>query len=127
MQEYQEKARIRRILYSKPVLVLLVVICVFLIKAGWSAYFEKIENVKKLTQANEELANVKTKETNLKESIDRLKTTEGIEAEIRDKYKVVKPGEKMLIIVDGEKPAEAAPILKKNFFQEMWSKIISVF
>ena len=39
----------------------------------------------------------------LREELEKLKTEEGIEETIRDKYQVVKEGEKMVVIVDEEK------------------------
>ena len=40
------------------------------------------------------------REKSLTQSIDQLKTEKGSEILIRDKYQVVRPGEKMLVIVD---------------------------
>ena len=52
------------------------------------------------------LSNIETlrgRETSLSKDIAKLKTEEGVEETIRDKYQVVKEGEKMVIIVDEEK------------------------
>ncbi|HAE36709.1 MAG: hypothetical protein UR85_C0013G0006 [Candidatus Nomurabacteria bacterium GW2011_GWF2_35_66] len=52
------------------------------------------------------LSNIETlrnREKSLSLDIEKLKTEEGIEETIRDKYQVVKEGEKMVVIVDEEK------------------------
>jgi cell division protein FtsB len=56
-----------------------------------------------------ELDNIETlrqRETSLSKSIERINTEEGIEEVIREKYQVVKPGEKEVIIVDKEEKKE---------------------
>ncbi len=43
------------------------------------------------------------REQSLSSDIEKLKTEEGVEETIRDKYQVVKEGEKMVVIVDQDK------------------------
>jgi cell division protein FtsB len=43
---------------------------------------------------------LKKREKMLSSEIERLKTKEGIEEEIRNKFNVVKPGEHLVVIVD---------------------------
>ena len=43
---------------------------------------------------------LRKREQSLSKEIDTLNTKEGVEASVRDKYQVVKPGEKMVVIVD---------------------------
>lgn len=49
-----------------------------------------------------QIENLREKENKLNLDIEKLKTEEGIEETIRDKYQVVKEGEKMVVIVDDE-------------------------
>ncbi|MFA6889040.1 MAG: septum formation initiator family protein, partial [Candidatus Woesearchaeota archaeon] len=46
---------------------------------------------------------LRNRENLITKDIEKLKTSEGIEETIRDKYQVVKEGEKMVVIVDQEK------------------------
>ena len=41
-----------------------------------------------------------SRQDNLSKDIDKLNTSEGIEESVRDKFQVVKPGEKMVVIVN---------------------------
>ena len=48
----------------------------------------------------DKMENLQAREKVLNASIEKLKTEKGTEDVIREKYQVVKPGEKMLVIVD---------------------------
>ncbi|MCX6756097.1 MAG: hypothetical protein NTX85_02050 [Candidatus Nomurabacteria bacterium] len=48
----------------------------------------------------DKVGRLEDREKSLNSSIEKLKTEKGTEDVIREKYQVVKPGEKMLIIVD---------------------------
>jgi cell division protein FtsB len=67
------------------------------------------------------LANIETlrkREDTLTTDINKLKTEDGIEETIRDKYQVVKEGEKMVTIVDEEKKNNVeveAPVEDSSF------------
>jgi len=67
------------------------------------------------------LANIETlrnRESILTTDINKLKTEDGIEETIRDKYQVVKEGEKMVTIVDEEKKGNVeieAPVEDSSF------------
>ncbi len=43
---------------------------------------------------------LRKREASLNKDINKLNTDEGIEESVRDKFQVVKPGEKMVVIVD---------------------------
>ena len=58
------------------------------------------ETAKKKALILEEISNLQKRENDLTKNIEELKTEQGTEKAIRDKYQVVKPGEKMIIIVD---------------------------
>ena len=55
------------------------------------------------------LANIETlreREANITKDIEKIKTSEGVEEIIRDKFQVTKEGEKMVVIVDEENKAK---------------------
>ncbi len=51
---------------------------------------------------HKELLQVQNHATELKNNIDALSTDRGKETEIRDRYRVVKEGEQMILIVDND-------------------------
>lgn len=78
----------------------------------------KISELKKI----DELRN--RKET-LSKDIDKLNTEEGIEESVRDKFQVVKPGEKMVVIVDENANQTSLP--EENIDHSFWSYIKRLF
>jgi len=50
-----------------------------------------------------QIETLRARENNLNTDIEKLKTEEGVEETIREKFQVVKEGEKMVVIVDPEK------------------------
>lgn len=50
----------------------------------------------------EELTELEEKKVNLEEDIESLETERGREEEIRDKFRVAKDGEEVIIVVPGE-------------------------
>jgi len=122
MLEFQVKKRVKKILYSRAMFVLLLVVIALAGKATWSVYQkEKISRVN-LERLQSEISELKGREGYIKSGIDRLGTSRGIEEEIRQKFKVVKDGEAMVILIDDE-PTQATSSPEKGF----WSTIVDVF
>lgn len=58
-------------------------------------------------------------------NINRLKTDVGIEAELKKKFQIKKPGEKFIIFVDKEEEIseEESKKQEEGFFQKIWDLI----
>ena len=65
---------------------------------------------------------LRNRERTLNSDIEKLKTEEGIEETIRDKYQVVKEGEKMVVIVDNEKKETPVVVESKEHGFIPWLK-----
>lgn len=68
---------------------------------------------------------LRQREQSLSSSIERINTEEGIEEVIREKYKVVKPGEKEVIIVDEEDNSAILDNTKRE--RGLWAFIKRMF
>lgn len=104
MLEFQEKKRIRKIIYSKKILVFLGIVLLVLLNATAKAYMKNRETAKNKEISEIEMNELKSKETELVTQIDKLKTDRGVEEEIRKKFRVVKGDEDVVIIVEDAKP-----------------------
>ncbi len=102
MSEFNRKNRNN--IWHSP-LVLFVLFCVLVLFAyNIVGLIEKErETTKKKDIILSDIETLRGREKSLTENIEKLKTEEGIEETIRDKYQVVKEGEKMVSIVDQEK------------------------
>lgn len=107
MKEFQRKRKIRRLLYSRLSLLILLILIALVAKGAWNVYAKERDSRKQLERVEEELAALKARGAALQDKIDRLKTSEGIEAEIREQFQVTKPGERMVVIVEEGKSEEA--------------------
>ena len=68
---------------------------------------------------------LKKRESDLTKGIDKLKTEDGTEETIRDKYQVVKPGEKMLVIADNsnsQQPVQPSSNIESDHSIMTWFK-----
>lgn len=111
---YKPKKKLIHYLYSKPVVVLLLVILFFTIKGVWGIY-EKVEiseeSLSVLEKEHEEL--FKRKEV-AEEKVRRLETETGLEDEIRSKFDVSKHGEKVVVIVENKEEIKFEEEIKKD-------------
>lgn len=86
-------------------------------------YKKKVHSVEDLEKVSKAMDIAKNKEAALIESLESLDTIRGKESEVRDRFNVTKPGEKVVLIVEdsanssgeSEKPEGFWPKVK-NFF-----------
>ncbi len=114
MKDLQRKRKIRKTLYSRGVLFGLLLVLIVVSKATISLYAKERESQKNLSLAETNLSTLSLREARLQGDIARLKTSEGIDAEIRAQFQVAKPGEKMVVLVDDRKKEAEAPAEQKS-------------
>jgi cell division protein FtsB len=125
MLEFQEKIKLRKFLYSRITLIVLLVILFFLVRAVWSVYQKQEMTRENLTRTTVNFNNLQARQEMLSTEIERLKTESGKEQEIREKYGLVRPGEEVMVVVDKNNDAEPdAGSTKISFWQKIkdWLK-----
>ncbi len=126
MLEFQEKKKIRQFLYSRPTLVIIAVIFVISVNATYRMYQKASETGANRDVAAREEAALAAKKKELESQLSQLKTSRGMEEEIRKKFRVVKEGEGIVIVVDNtKKAAEAAPA--EPNFRSLFDRIRNLF
>jgi cell division protein FtsB len=123
MREFQDKKRIKRLLYSKPAVIILAIAIVFFGNATWGLYKKEKESAANALIAEKELAKLQDRQQLLNSEIDRLHTDAGIEEEIRSKYSVSKSGENVVIIVDKDQNQNVPTQQKEGW----WDKFKNLF
>jgi cell division protein FtsB len=112
-------------------IVVLAIICILLGISVVKIYLKYAHAKSIRNDYQEELTQVKQHETDLQKNIDALSTERGKEEEIRDRYRVVKQGEQMILIVNDDKKEiikeEIENQKEKGFFGNIWSKIVHLF
>ncbi len=100
MREFEQRRKVRRLLYSKFSVAVLCVVALVLIKSAISAYSKSRVSDTAYQEIAREYTELLARKTQLESDIERLRTPRGVEADIRTKFGMVKDGEHMLILVD---------------------------
>lgn len=120
MRDFQRKRKIRKMLYSRGVILGVFLLLVLVSKATWGLYDKERESRRNLDRVEADLLALTLREEQLTKDIARLRTPEGIESEIREQFQVAKPGESMVVLVeDKSEPMEQEgedPSLISRFF-----------
>jgi cell division protein FtsB len=91
----------------------------------WNVYRKARGSNDNLKMAEAELAKLQNRQAALLKSIGELKTSRGIEAEVREKFSVVKLGEEVIVVVDGAENSDDSSDSGVN--QSFWSRIAGWF
>jgi cell division protein FtsB len=121
-----EKKKTIRTLYSKPVLIGLLVLIVILVRATWGVFQKEQESRRNVAMVHAELQTLNERKMVLERETNKLNTQEGIENAIREKFQVSKEGESVLVVVDKPLPASTNEE-NKNFFFKMWDSVSGIF
>lgn len=125
MLPFQERKKFRKVLYSKASILVLFVVLVLVLHGAWGVHqkaeiarAERNESIRMLTELQE-------RNNALEISLERLKSSQGIEDEVRQKYAVARPGEEVVVVVDAsdKKGKNEDEVQEKSFLQ----RIVSFF
>ncbi|HVU06328.1 MAG TPA: septum formation initiator family protein [Candidatus Paceibacterota bacterium] len=124
MREFQERRRIKRLLHSRYAIAALAIMCLFLGRGVWNVYakYEKSRDIS--ARMETELSALQTREDSLNGQIVALGTPEGKEREIRDRFGVVRAGEKMVVLVDEASNTDQTAAVAEISW---WEKLLSLF
>ncbi len=115
----------QRILLSWPMIIILIFIGVLLTQSLWDIYKKSIESSTKANLAKNELSKLMERKDSLTKYLNRVSSSAGIEAELRDKFDVGNDGEHLLVIIDKEIEQQETKS-KESWWQTLWQKINNV-
>lgn len=123
MAEFKKKETYK--FWHSP-LALIVLFCIFVVFAYNMVGLIKKERETSQNKASEltKIEELRARESTLSRDIERLNTNEGIEASVRDKFQVVKPGEKEVLIID---PSEQSREPEEPRDHTFWGYIKRMF
>ncbi len=125
MRQFQERKKIKKRIYSKPVVIALIIILALLIQATWKIYLKERESAANLAKTENQLNLLKSRSNVLSEDLNKLTTNQGVEGEIRSKYEVAKSGEQVIVIVDKNTATSSAA--SGNIFERWWRHFLDLF
>lgn len=120
MIPFQERKKIRKILYSKLSLLALLALFLVVANGAWNIYQKATIARAERDRAERSLADLAARTTELQASLARLESERGIEEDVRQKFTVARPGEDVVVIVDdGTKKSENSEAGQQGF----WARI----
>jgi len=120
MNEFKKRQRLKKILYSRAILVLLVVVCLFLTRAVWDIFWKYRGSVADERQLQSKLAGLSSQEVYLASSTEELESQSGVEYALQEKFGAVKAGEKEIVLVNASVPSASSSALE-GFFEGIWN------
>ena len=120
MFEFQEKRKFKSIVYSYPVVVVVFILVAVVGRSAWGVYQKEQESARNLLFVRSELKTLEERKAFLQEEVERLKTDQGIENEIRHKFQVAKDGESIVVIVPEAIQKEIATSTVERIWWKFW-------
>src|SRR3989338_10692125 len=100
MREFQEKRKFKKLIYSGWLQFFLGFVFLALFFPAVKVYKKSRISADKAEEIKEEMAKLEKRNAELAAEATRLESESGEEGEIRKRFDVAKPGEKILVIVD---------------------------
>jgi cell division protein FtsB len=124
MFDFQQKRKIRKVIYSKMFFVVLLILIAILAKATYEIYKKESLSSESLNETQKELGDLKSRQSMLNSEISKLNTDSGIEEEIRSKFDVAKPGETVVVVVGANTSSSENDTSSNAGF---WQTILNLF
>ena len=121
MKNFQQKRVLQNIAHSWPVLLGLSLLVLFFAWGMVGFVGKMIETRKNRQRVENKVAELEKEKEKLNSDIAQLKTEEGTEASIREKFGLAKEGEEMIVIVEDMNPPFKEDVSKKGFFSFFWN------
>jgi len=97
--KYGNKSLWKKISHSRVVFAVLILIAIIMARATWNMYDKASYSKERLDQSVASLAELTAHQKALNEKVEYLSTDQGIQSEIRTKFRAVEEGESVAVIV----------------------------
>lgn len=98
----------RKIISSPFTLVIILIFFIFMLKVVWNIREKLVDSNSRLRSTNAEFMKLQAHQNNLSNKISYLSTEQGIEAELRTKYRAIREGESVAVIVDEDQASSSS-------------------
>lgn len=116
---FYKKQKLKRIVYSKVTIGVLCLLFILIAINTWDVYQKQRRAKRAVEEVRKEYDSLEARSVFLLEEINTLDEEEGVEATIRERFRVAKPGEKVIVLVDAQE-STSEPKQEENGF---WEKI----
>jgi cell division protein FtsB len=122
--DFQQKRTVRRIIYSKFTIFVLLVLVIVFSRSVWNIYKKEKFSRESLSVVERKYEDMSSRKKYLEGQIQKLNTEDGIEEEIRDKFSVKKEGEISVLIIDNSSSSKKIEMISEK---SLWQKFLDVF
>lgn len=119
MREYQQKHMVRTLLYSRVTIVILFLLCILLLRSIVELNNKRIAVEKLRKESLTERQELEMKVAKAEEKNASIVTPRGFESYVRTTFPVVKEGEGVIVIYDGEK----SPVTEVRSDMTVWERL----
>lgn len=128
MFDFHEKRKIRRIIFSRPVIGLIFFAGILLSFSVYDRFVVSREMHAKLEKKYAELHALEARAALLQKKVDYLEDERGVEEELRNRFDVAKEGEQVVILLSNREE-EASTTLEIAATEEkgLWGTVMSWF
>lgn len=125
MQDFSKRKTINHLRFGATVgaTLLLVLLAFFAMRAAFSMYQKSAQAAAGEAAAKDELDTLQKQDVQTQSELDDMSSSRGREAQVRERYGVVKPGEGVIEIVRNSTSSEATNGKKEGFFSRLWHTI----
>lgn len=129
MKEFQEKRKLRKIIFSRYSLIVLLIILIILSISTAKVYLKSQRAVQKNQETIQKIQELEEKKRELEEKIAKLQTQSGMEEELMEKFSVKKQGEEVLNIIDKSPENDKIDLGTENhnIFSKIWNWLKNIF
>lgn len=120
MKEYQHKHMVRTLLYSRVTIVILFLIIILFLRSIIELNDKRLEVTKLRDDAQTLQATLTDKVAKAQKQSNDIVTPRGFESYVRSTYPVVKEGEGVIVIYDGDK----SPVSEVREDMNIWERIL---
>ncbi len=120
MLEFRERQKRRRVLSSNITIGVLCIVIAITAKETWDLYAKERHARELLENARVRQESLGEREVFLKSELANLNDEEGVEGELRERFGIAKPGEKVIMLID-EEATTTFEEPDKGWWARLWS------
>ncbi len=124
MRELQRKQKIKKQMYSWPILLALFLVVLLTARGTYSVLKKKQDSELYVKNLQKQTLDLNNRQKELEKSVTYLKTEEGIDQEIKQRFNVERPGEHVVVIVDPKQIASTTTPENSAWWKSLWNAII---
>lgn len=129
MFDFHEKRKIRSVLYSRPVIGVILLVTILLSISAYNRYTVAKEMEVKLESRKQELEELKERARAIESKVEYLTDERGVEEELRNRFDAIREGEQVIILLEergkGSDAIETTSAIDTD--KSFWQSLIDTF